>query len=244
MRSIHVGAGGLQRQLRGYFQELLDPTRSRSFRTAGVGPAVRGCGSRCARRWPGSAGPWSTAPGQRPIDQFIFFDEAMRAGARCHADHQHGRADHHELRHPMQKDHFLPSCCRDLHFCIGYSEPERGPTWLRSRPEQCATARNTSSTPEDVDQPGHRRRLLLAGCADQPGCQKAPRHLGHRGAMDTRHQGPALRLLASTTSTRCSTTTSASCRFLIGEENGAGSHHQQLNRERVTCVPAALRNAT
>jgi len=83
----------------------------------------------CADGWAGIGWPQEYGGQQRgPIDQFIFFDESMRAGAPV----------------PMltlntvgptimnygtewQKEFFLPKILAgDIHFCIGYSEPGAG----------------------------------------------------------------------------------------------------------------------
>ena len=66
--------------------------------------------------------------GKGPIEQFIFFDESMRAGAPVPmltintvgpTIMQYGTDE--------QKEFFLPKILAgDIHFCIGYTEPESG----------------------------------------------------------------------------------------------------------------------
>src|SRR5215470_9061609 len=121
----------LRQDVRAYYADLLTPeTRAELSKGGGVGPAMR----RVVRQmgedgWLGVG--WPTEWGGRgftPVEQFIWFDEAMRAGAPV----------------PMltintvgptimrfgseeQKQFFLPKILRgEIHFCIGYSEPGAG----------------------------------------------------------------------------------------------------------------------
>jgi alkylation response protein AidB-like acyl-CoA dehydrogenase len=121
----------LRRELRSYYDELLTPEVVASLADAhGVGPAMRrvvrqmGADGWLGIGWPKEYG----GQGRSAIEQFIFFDESMRAGAPV----------------PMltintvgptimnfgtdeQKEFFLPKILRgEIHFCIGYSEPGAG----------------------------------------------------------------------------------------------------------------------
>ena len=121
----------LRDQLRAYYEELLtDEVRSALHEEAGCGPVHRRIVKQMASDgWLGIG--WPTeygGQGRSQIEQFIFFDESMRSGAPV----------------PMltintvgptimnfgsqeQKDFFLPKILAgDLHFSIGYSEPEAG----------------------------------------------------------------------------------------------------------------------
>jgi alkylation response protein AidB-like acyl-CoA dehydrogenase len=61
------------------------------------------------------------------IDQFIFFDESMRAGAQCPCSPSTRSPDDREVRLAGAKDFYLPKIASgDLHFSIGYSEPGAG----------------------------------------------------------------------------------------------------------------------
>ena len=97
---------------------------------------------------------------------------------------------------PAQKDHFLPRILTgDLHFSIGYSEPDSG-TDLASlaHPRRARRRRVGHQRPEDVDHPGPVRRLDLArlphrprpappqGALDDPRPGRRPRLLLHPGA--------------------------------------------------------------
>ena len=160
--------------------------------------------------WPKEYG----GQGRGPIEQFIFFDESMRAGAPGpDAHHQHGRADDHELRHRRAEGR---SSCRkilagDIHFCIGYSEPGAGTDLAALRTTRGARRRRrTSSTA---------RRCGPASPDDADYCWLAvrtnPEVKKHKGIsmiivpMDTPgiEMQPLRPASASTTSPRCSTTT-------------------------------------
>jgi alkylation response protein AidB-like acyl-CoA dehydrogenase len=121
----------LRQELRSYYAKLLTPeVRDKLAHSGGVGPEMRKVWKQmCADGWSGVG--WPTEYGgqaRSAIEQFVFFDESMRAGAPV----------------PMlslntvgptimnfgtqeQKDYFLPKILKgELHFCIGYSEPEAG----------------------------------------------------------------------------------------------------------------------
>ena len=133
----------LRREVRAYYDELLTPeVRAKLAGAGGVGPENR----RIVRQmgedgWLGVGWPkeWG-GRGFTPVEQFIWFDESMRAGAPV----------------PMltintvgptimnfgtdeQKQFFLPKILKgEIHFCIGYSEPGAGTDLaaLRTRAER------------------------------------------------------------------------------------------------------------
>jgi len=121
----------LRQELRTYYGELLTPDIVDSLANGhGVGPVMRqvvrqmGEDGWLGIGWPTEYG----GQGRSAIEQFIFFDESMRAGAPV----------------PMltintvgptimnfgtdeQKELFLPKILKgEIHFCIGYSEPGAG----------------------------------------------------------------------------------------------------------------------
>jgi len=121
----------LRQRLRAYYSELLSPEVEEELSSArGVGPTVR----RIVRRmgedgwlgigWPKEHG----GQGRSALEQFVFFDESMRAGAPVPmltintvgpTIQQFGTAE--------QKESFLPRILRgEIHFCIGYTEPGAG----------------------------------------------------------------------------------------------------------------------
>ena len=121
----------LRQELRSYYENLLTPeVEVKLAGDRGVGPTMR----RVVRQmgqdgWLGIG--WPTeygGQGRSAIEQFVFFDESMRAGAPV----------------PMltvntvgptimnfgteeQKKAFLPKILKgEIHFCIGYTEPSAG----------------------------------------------------------------------------------------------------------------------
>jgi len=121
----------LRKQLREYYEQLLTPEVQRDLeRTGSVGPVMRRIVQKMgADGWLGIGWPQEWGGQGRPImEQFIFFDESMRAGAPV----------------PMltintvgptimrfgtegQKQRFLPRILKgEIHFCIGYTEPGAG----------------------------------------------------------------------------------------------------------------------
>jgi alkylation response protein AidB-like acyl-CoA dehydrogenase len=121
----------LRQEVRAYYEELLTPeVREKLAGAGGVGPENR----RVVRKmgedgWLGVGWPkeWG-GRGFTPVEQFIWFDESMRAGAPV----------------PMltintvgptimnfgtdeQREFFVPKILKgEIHFCIGYSEPGAG----------------------------------------------------------------------------------------------------------------------
>jgi alkylation response protein AidB-like acyl-CoA dehydrogenase len=132
---MHIGLTpeqeALRDELRAYYADLLTPEVKQALaHSHGVGPELRRVVKQLGTdRWLGVG--WPKEYGGRgltPAEQFVFFDESMRAGAPI----------------PMltlntvgptimrfgteeQKDFFLPKILNgELHFCIGYSEPGAG----------------------------------------------------------------------------------------------------------------------
>jgi alkylation response protein AidB-like acyl-CoA dehydrogenase len=120
----------MRRELREYYAELLDPATQEALHTDSQGPVMRRVVKHMAADgwygigWPEQYG----GQGKSAIEQFIFFDESMRAGAPVPmltintvgpTIMQHGNEE--------QRERFLPKILAgDIHFCIGYSEPGAG----------------------------------------------------------------------------------------------------------------------
>ena len=121
----------LRAELRDYYGKLLDEdTVEELSHGHGIGEATKRVWKQmCSDGWAGIGWPKEWGGQERgPMDQFVFYDESMRAGAPV----------------PMltlntvgptimnygtdwQKEHFLPKILAgDIHFCIGYSEPQAG----------------------------------------------------------------------------------------------------------------------
>ncbi|MCU1484749.1 MAG: acyl-CoA dehydrogenase [Actinomycetia bacterium] len=121
----------LRQDIRSYYEKLLTPeVRDKLAHSGGVGPEMRAVWKQmCQDGWAGIG--WPTEYGGKAmsaIEQFVFFDESMRAGAPVPmlslntvgpTIMNYGTQE--------QKDYFLPKILAgELHFCIGYSEPEAG----------------------------------------------------------------------------------------------------------------------
>jgi alkylation response protein AidB-like acyl-CoA dehydrogenase len=121
----------LRDEIRGYFRDIVTPEYEAEIAvTEGGGPeymkALRKMG---ADGWLGVGWPKEYGgQGRTPIEQFIFFDEAWRAGVLLPTltimsvspmIMQYGSEE--------QKQFFLPKALRgDVHFCIGYTEAGAG----------------------------------------------------------------------------------------------------------------------
>ncbi|MGZ4703696.1 MAG: acyl-CoA dehydrogenase family protein [Acidimicrobiales bacterium] len=121
----------LRRELRAYYDNLLTPDLVRELaHSEGVGPVSRsvvlqmGADGWLGIGWPEEYG----GQGRGFIDQFIFFDESMRAGAPVPMLTINSVAPTiMKYGSQEQKDFFLPKILRgEIHFCIGYTEPDAG----------------------------------------------------------------------------------------------------------------------
>ena len=121
----------LRNRLREYYATLLTPeVEAQLADSHGIGPQLRRVVKQMAEDgWLGIG--WPTeygGQGRSAIEQYIFFDESLRAGAPVPmltintvgpTIMQFGTQE--------QKDFFLPKILAgDIHFCIGYTEPESG----------------------------------------------------------------------------------------------------------------------
>jgi alkylation response protein AidB-like acyl-CoA dehydrogenase len=121
----------LRQTLRAYYAELLTPDVQEALSQGhGVGPAMRRIVRQMGKDgwlgigWPKEYG----GQGRSEIEQFVFFDESLRARAPVPmltintvgpTIMQHGTDE--------QKKFFLPKILAgEIHFCVGYSEPEAG----------------------------------------------------------------------------------------------------------------------
>jgi 3-oxocholest-4-en-26-oyl-CoA dehydrogenase alpha subunit len=171
----------LRTELRRYYDALLDDDTRRELRHAeGVGPVMRrvvermGADGWLGIGWPSEYG----GQGRGPVDQFIFFDESMRAGAPVPMLTINSVAPTiMQFGSEEQKNRFLPRILRgEIHFCIGYSEPGAG-TDLAS-----LTTRAVRDG-DDYVITGQKMWTSLASDADY--CWLAAR----TGAEDSRHRG-------------------------------------------------------
>jgi len=121
----------LQQQIRAYFRDIVTPAYEAELAASeGGGPEyMRALKKMGADGWLGVGWPKEYGgQGRSPIEQFIFFDEAWRAGVLLPTltimsvspmIMQHGTEE--------QKKFFLPKALHgEVHFAIGYTEPGAG----------------------------------------------------------------------------------------------------------------------
>jgi len=132
---MYIGYGpeheALRKELRAYYDDLLTPEIVHQLANSeGVGPVARSVVRQMAADgwlgigWPKEYG----GQGRGFIDQFIFYDESMRAGAPVPMLTVNSVAPTiMSYGSPAQKDFFLPKILAgEIHFCIGYTEPDAG----------------------------------------------------------------------------------------------------------------------
>jgi alkylation response protein AidB-like acyl-CoA dehydrogenase len=239
----------LRRELRDYYAQLLTPEVEQELaHSHGVGPAMRkvvrqmGDDGWLGIGWPKEYG----GQGRSAIEQFIFFDESMRAGAPV----------------PMltintvgptimnfgtdeQKDRFLPRILKgEIHFCIGYTEPGAGTdlaalttkavrdgdeyiingqkifTSLAGDADYCWLATRT-----DPDAKKHKGISMFVVPMDTPGIKVVPMQLMSEHDINQVYYDD-VRLPASA--------------LVGGENNGWGLITNQLNHERVTLCSSGI----
>jgi 3-oxocholest-4-en-26-oyl-CoA dehydrogenase alpha subunit len=243
----------LRKELRQYYADLLTPSVQEELaRSEGVGPTVRRVVRQMGRDgwlgigWPKEYG----GQGRSAIEQFVFFDESMRAGAPV----------------PMltintvgptimnfgtdeQKERFLPKLLAgEIHFCIGYSEPSAGTDLanlktraVRDGDEYVVNGQKmftslaggadyvwlAARTNPDVKK--HKGISMFIVPMDTPGVKVVPMHLmGEHNINYTFYED--VRVPASN--------------LVGGENNGWTLVTNQLNHERVTlCSPGIIERA-
>ena len=239
----------LRRDLRAYYDELLTPEiREALHHGHGVGPTMRAVVKRMgADGWLGIGWPkeWG-GQGRSQVEQFIFFDESMRAGAPVPiltintvgpTLMRHGSEE--------QKQFFLPKILRgEIHFCIGYTEPNAGTDLaslktraVRDGDDYVVNGQKVfTSLASDADYiwlatrtnpevPKHEGISMLAIDLKTPGIRVDPMHLLSEHDINT----------VFFDDVRVPVTT------LVGKENqGWRLITSQLNHERVTLCSAGL----
>jgi len=121
----------LRRELRAYYEKLLTPEIVADLAVSeGVGPISREVVKQMAADgWLGIGWPKEYGGQARGfVEQFIFFDESMRAGAPVPMLTINSVAPTiMKYGSQEQKDFFLPKILAgEIHFCIGYTEPDAG----------------------------------------------------------------------------------------------------------------------
>jgi alkylation response protein AidB-like acyl-CoA dehydrogenase len=239
----------LRQELREYYANLLTPEIEEGLANShGIGPVMRkvvrqmGEDGWLGVGWPKEYG----GRGFTAIEQFVFFDESMRAGAPVPmlTINTVGPTIMN-FGTPEQKDFFLPKIVKgEIHFCIGYSEPGAGTdlaalktravrdgdeyvingqklwTSLASDADYCWLAVRTN--PEVKK---HKGISMIVVPMDTPGITKQELHLmGDHNICAVFYEDvrvPAANLVG-------------------GENNGWGLITNQLNHERVTLCSSGI----
>jgi alkylation response protein AidB-like acyl-CoA dehydrogenase len=239
----------LRNSLREYYDNLLTPEVVEQLHVGhGIGPDMRRVVKQMATDgWLGIGWPeeWG-GQGKSAIEQFIFFDESMRAGAPVPmltintvgpTIMQYGTQE--------QKEFFLPKILAgDIHFCIGYTEPESGTDLaslqtraVRDGDEYVINGQKiyTSlagdadyiwlATRTDPDVSKHKGISMFIVPMDTPGIKVVPMHLlGNHNINYTFYEDvrvPAANLVG-------------------GENQGWSLITNQLNHERVTLCSSGI----
>jgi 3-oxocholest-4-en-26-oyl-CoA dehydrogenase alpha subunit len=239
----------LRQELRTYYDRILTPEiREELHRGHGVGPTMRavvrqmGADGWLGLGWPKEYG----GRGLSQVEQFIFFDESMRAGAPVPML-TINTVGPTLIRHGTdeQKQFFLPKIVRgEIHFCIGYTEPNAG-TDLAS-----LTTRAVRDGDDYVIN-GQKIFTSLAGDADYIWLATrtnpdAPKHEGISiFAVDARLPGVRIDPMHLLSEHDINTVFLEDVRVpagaLVGKENGGWRLiTSQLNHERVTLCSAGL----
>ncbi len=235
----------LRRELRSYFTGLVTPEYEAELATSeGGGPVymrtVRKLG---ADGWLGVGWPKEYGgQGRSPIEQFIFFDEASRAGvllptltinAVAPTIMQYGTE--------AQKQRYLPKILRgELHFAIGYTEPSAGTDLasLRTKAEPDGDGWVINGSKIFTSQAEYADYIWLAARTD-PNANK------HKGlsifAVPTSSPGYKITPLPTMGDVRTNSTFFEDVRVppdaLVGELNGGWwLIVNQLNHERVSLM--------
>jgi 3-oxocholest-4-en-26-oyl-CoA dehydrogenase alpha subunit len=201
----------MRADLRSYYERLLDPVTVADLAEAhGVGPVMRRVWKQmCADGWAGVGWPVEYGgKGLSAIEQFIFFDESMRAGAPVPMLTINTVGPTlMNFGNDEQRAFFLPKILAgDIHFCIGYSEPQAGTdlaalatravrdgdeyvingqkmwTSLSSDADYCWLAVRTGPTEAEAEASGqpwkkHKGISILVVPMDAPGITVSPLHL-------------------------------------------------------------------
>ncbi len=239
----------LRRELRAYYERLLTPEVREEIRgSEGVGPACRrivrqmGADGWLGIGWPKEYG----GRGMTPIEQFIFFDESMRAGAPVPMLTINSVAPTiMSFGTQAQKDFYLPRILRgEIHFAIGYTEPgagtdlaalqtravRDGDSWVVNG-QKIFTSLATDAdyiwlaVRTDPEAPKHKGISILIVPREAPGVKVQPiRNMGNFNTNVTFYED--VRVPAEN---------------LVGPENGGWALIiNQLNHERVTLCSSGM----
>jgi 3-oxocholest-4-en-26-oyl-CoA dehydrogenase alpha subunit len=232
----------LREELHAYFARLVTPAYLAELGTTeGGGPLYKETVRRLgADGWLGIGWPREFGgQGRTPIEQFIFFDEASRAGvmlptltinAVAPAIMEHGT--------PAQKAKYLPAILRgECHFAIGYTEPSSGTDLasLRTRAVRDGDSWVVNGSKLFTSQAEFADYIWLAARTDP----EAPKHKGiSMFVVPTSAPGYKLTPISTMGNVRTNATYYEDVRVpaeaLVGQENGGWwLITTQLNHERI-----------
>ncbi|MGI8795464.1 MAG: acyl-CoA dehydrogenase family protein [Acidimicrobiia bacterium] len=250
---MHIGYDSeqesLRQELRAYYEQLLTPeVEAQLARSHGVGPEQRkvvrqmGEDGWLGIGWPKEYG----GQGRSAIEQFIFFDESMRAGAPVPmlTINTVGPTIMNFGSDEMKAE-FLPRIIKgEVHFCIGYTEPGAGTdlaalqtkavrdgdeyiingqkifTSLAGDADYCWLATRT-----DPEAKKHKGISMFVVPMDTPGIKVVPMHLMSDHDINQVYYDD-VRVPASA--------------LVGGENNGWSLITNQLNHERVTLCSSGI----
>jgi alkylation response protein AidB-like acyl-CoA dehydrogenase len=237
----------LQKELREYFAQLVTPEkRVEQDAEEEMGAAWRATVRQMGKDgwlgigWPKEFG----GQGRGPIDQLIFYEEANRAGAPVPlvtintvgpTIAQYGT--------PKQKELFLPKILAgEIHFAIGYSEPEAGTDLASLRTRAVRVGDEYIVNGQKVfTTGGHIADYVWLACRTDP---DAPKHRGISILIvDTKDPGfsttPIHTVAGGFTNASYYNDVRVPVDMLVGEENGGWRMiTTQLNFERVAMGPS------
>ncbi len=242
----------LARQLRAYFTELMTPERRAALRSTSEGDYGDGTAYRETIRQLGADGwlvlgwpPEYGGQGRSQLDQLVFTDEAALAGVPIpFLTLNTVGPTIMRFGTPEQKDFFLPRIAAgQLHFSIGYSEPEAGTDLASLRTSAVRDG-------EEYLVNGQKMWTSLIQYADYVwlACRTDPAAAKHRGlsilVVPTDADGfswtPVPTMAGPTTSVTYFRDVRVPGTALIGPEHGGWPLiTNQLNHERVALTPAA-----
>ncbi len=239
----------LRNELREYYRDLItEEVRDEVRRREAGGPIIRAVLRRMgADGWLGIGWPKEYGGrGMTPIEQFIFFDESMRAGAPVPMIAVNSLAPTlMEFGTDAQKEFFLPRILRgEIDFAIGYSEPEAGSDLAALKTEAVRDGDEFVINGQKVftSRAGDCEYIWLAARTDPT----AARHKG-MSVFIVPSDAPGLRIVPMRNMGDANTTQTYYDDVRIPATNLVGPLHQgwklitsQLNHERVTLCSSGM----
>jgi len=236
----------LRDELRAYFKQLLPPEVAAEIHFGESGgqmyrKVIRQMGSDgwLGIGWPKEFG----GQGRSPVEQFIFFDEALRAGAPVPLVTLNTVGPTlMTFGSDEQKDRFLPAILRgECHFSIGYTEPGAGTDLASLRTRAVRDGDEYVITGNKVFTTGaHDSDFIWCACRTDP---DAPKHKGISILLvDTTLPGYKVTPIITVADGRTNATYFDDVRvpasmLVGGENNGWKMITTQLNHERVALSP-------